>query len=62
MTGAGMYHEVLWPVACFGAFFVTPLLLWRFSRIGDSVLVLADSSVVALLAYLFAVQPYVPKM
>jgi hypothetical protein len=58
VTGVGMYHEVFWPVACFGAFFVTPLLLRRFSRIGDSVLVLADSSVVALLAYLFAVEPY----
>jgi hypothetical protein len=62
VPGAGMYHEALWPVVCFGAFFVTPLLLYRFSRIGDSVLVFADSAVVALFAYLFAVQPYVPKM
>jgi hypothetical protein len=62
VPGVGLYYEVLWPVACFGACFVTPLLLCRFSRIGDSVLVLADSSVVALLAYLFAVQPYIPKM
>jgi hypothetical protein len=57
-----MYHEALWPVVCFGAFFVTPLLLYRFSRISDSVLVFADSAVVALFAYLFAAQPYVPKM
>jgi hypothetical protein len=62
LPGVGMYHEALWPVVCFGAFLVTPLLLYRFSRIGDSVLVVTDSSVVALLAYLFAVQPYVPKM
>jgi hypothetical protein len=61
MPGIGLYYDVLWPVACFGVFFVTPFLLCRFSRIGDSVLVLADSSVVALLTYLFAVQPYVPK-
>jgi hypothetical protein len=62
IPGVGMYHEVLWPVACFGAFFITPLQLYRFSRIGDSVLVVADSSVVALLAYVFASGPYVPKM
>jgi hypothetical protein len=56
-------YEVLWPVACFGTFFVTPLMLCRFSRIGDSVLhVLADSAVVALVTFLFVVQPYVPKM
>jgi hypothetical protein len=62
VAAAGEGYEALWPVACFGAFFVTPILLFRFSRIGDSVLVFADSSVVALLAYLFAVQPYVPKL
>jgi hypothetical protein len=64
-TGAGVPgagYDALWPVACFGAFFVVPLLLRRFSRIGDSVLVLADSAVVALLTYLFAVLPYVPRM
>ena len=60
--GYGSLFDVFWPVACFGAFFVTPLLLCRFSRIGDSILVLADSTVVALLAYLFAVEPYIPKM
>ena len=38
MPGVGMYREVFWPVACFGAFVVAPLLLRRFSRIGDSVL------------------------
>ena len=62
VLGTGIYHESLWPVACFGTFFVAPLLLRRFSRIGDSVLVLADSSAVALLTYLFAVSPYVPLM
>jgi hypothetical protein len=61
MQGVGLLLEVLWPLACFGAFFVTPLLLSRFSRVGDVVLVLADSSVVALVTYLFAVQPYVPR-
>jgi hypothetical protein len=61
IPGVGMYHEALWPAACVGAFLVTPLLPYRFSRIGDSVLVVADSSVVALLAYVFAVGPYVPK-
>jgi hypothetical protein len=60
VPGAG--YDALWPVACFGAFFTTPLLLRRFSQVGESVLVLADSSVVALLTYLFAVQPYVPRM
>ena len=60
--GGGSPFAVFWPVACFGAFFVTPVLLCRFSRIGDSILVLADSSAVALLAYLFAVEPYIPKM
>jgi hypothetical protein len=58
--GAG--SDALWPVACFGVFLVTPLLLRRFSPVGDSILVLADSSAVALLTYLFAVQPYVPRM
>ena len=27
----GVASDVLWPVACFGAFFVLPLFLWRFS-------------------------------
>lgn len=60
--GRGGGFDVLWPVTCFGAFFVAPLLLRRFSRIGDSMLLVADSAVVALLTYLFAVEPYVPKM
>jgi hypothetical protein len=55
-------YEVLWPVAVFGVFLVTPLWLRRFSRISDSVLVLADSSVVALLTYYFALERYIPKM
>jgi hypothetical protein len=54
--------EVLWPVTCFGFFFVAPHLLVRFSRAKDSVLVLADAAVVALLTYVFAAQPYVPKI
>lgn len=61
-SGTMPVSDVFWPVGCFGAAFVIPLLLHRFSRIGDSVLVLADSSVVALLAYLFVVVPYVPRM
>jgi hypothetical protein len=61
VPGAGLFFEVFWPVACFGLFFVTPLLLRRFSRIGDPALLLADSSVVALLAYVFAVRAYIPK-
>ena len=61
LPGFSRFHEVLWPVACFGVFFVGPLLLRRFYRVGDWVLVLADSSVVALLAYLFAIEPYVPR-
>jgi hypothetical protein len=64
-TGVGAGGEgfdVLWPATCFGVFFVAPLLLRRFSRIGDSVLTVADSAGVALLTYLFAVEPYVPMM
>ena len=29
VLGPGIYHESLWPVACFGIFFVAPLLLRR---------------------------------
>ncbi len=57
----GAYH-VVWPAACFGLFFVAPYLLVRFSRVNESVLVLADASAVALLAYVFALGPYVPKI
>jgi hypothetical protein len=60
--GRGEGFDVLWPVTCFGVFFVAPLLLRRYTRIGDSVLLVADSAVVALLTYLFAVEPYVPKI
>ena len=55
-------YDVLWPAACFGLFFVTPHLLIRFSRVNHGVLMLADASVVALLTYVFAVQPYVPRV
>jgi hypothetical protein len=58
---SGLY-DVFWPVACFGLFFVTPHLLLRFSRVNESVLVLADSSVVALLTYVFAIHEYVPRL
>jgi hypothetical protein len=58
----GGAYDAFWPVACFGLFFVTPHLLVRFSRINDSVLVLADSAVVALLTYMFAIHEYVPKL
>jgi hypothetical protein len=34
----------------------------RFSRINDSVLVLADSAAVALLTNLFAIHPYLPTL
>jgi hypothetical protein len=61
-ASAGVASDVLWPVGCFGAFVVLPLLLWRFSRIGDRALVVADSAAVALLTYHFAVAPYVPRM
>jgi hypothetical protein len=57
----GMAYAVLWPVACFGAFLVLPLFLWRFSGIGDRALLIADSAAVALLTYHFAVTPYVPR-
>jgi hypothetical protein len=62
LLGPGIYHDSLWPVACFGIFFVAPLLLRRFLRIGDPALVLADSSAVALLTYLVAVKPWIPLM
>jgi hypothetical protein len=64
-TGIGIFvsvYGVYWPVACFGLFFVAPHLVVRFSRFNDSVLVLADSSVVALLTYFFAIMPYVPRL
>jgi hypothetical protein len=54
--------DVLWPVACFGFFFVAPHLLVRYSRANPRVLVLADATVVALSTYLFEIQPFVPKM
>jgi hypothetical protein len=55
-------YAALWPAVCFGLFFVTPHLLIRFSRANDGVLVLADASVVTLLTYVFALQPYVPML
>jgi hypothetical protein len=58
----GIAYDVLWPAACFGAFFVLPLFLCRFSRIGDRALLVADSAAVALLTYHFAVRPYLPRM
>jgi hypothetical protein len=58
----GGAYDVFWPVACFGLFFVTPHLLVRFSRANDSVLVLADSAVVALLTHVFAIHEYVPRL
>ncbi len=57
-----VFYEVFWPAACFGLFFVLPHLLVRFSRVSEKVLVLADSSIVALLTYVFAVLEYVPKL
>lgn len=60
--GRGGGYDVLWPLACFGVFIVAPLLFCRFSRIGDSVLLLADAAAVALLTYLFAVDPYIPNV
>ena len=58
----GFVYAVFWPVACFGLCFVAPHLFIRRSGRNDSALLLADSAVVALLTYLFAVEPYVPKM
>jgi hypothetical protein len=58
----GNIYAFFWPVVCFGLFFVAPHLIIRFSRVNDSVLVLADSSVVALVTYVFAIEPYVPKL
>lgn len=60
-TGYMIEHDVVWPLACFGVLIVIPLLLRRFTRAGDWVLLLVDSSAVALLANALAVQPYVPK-
>jgi hypothetical protein len=58
----GDAYGVFWPVACFGLFFVIPHILVRFSRTRESVLVLADSAVVALLTYVFAIHEYVPSL
>jgi hypothetical protein len=58
----GTAYDVFWPVLCFALFFVGPYLLVRFSRVNDSVLVLADSAVVALLTYIFAIHEYVPRL
>ena len=58
----GAAYAVFWPVACFGLFFVTPHLYIRRSGMNDRAFLLADSAVVALLTYLFAVEPYIPKL
>jgi hypothetical protein len=58
----GSAYAVFWPVICFGLFFVAPHLVMRFLRVNDSLLMLADSSVVALLTYVFAIEPYVPRV
>jgi hypothetical protein len=58
----GTAYDVFWPVACFGLCFVTPHLFVRFFRVNESALVLADSSVVALLTYIFAIHEYVPRL
>jgi hypothetical protein len=56
------FHPVFWPVACFGLFFVTPLLLRRFYQAGDWVWPLVDSTAVAMLTYYFVIAAYVPRV
>ena len=58
----GLAYAVFWPAACFGLCFVTPHLLIRRTGPNDRALLLADAAVVALLAYFFAVEPYVPRL
>jgi uncharacterized membrane protein len=55
-------YEVTWPVLCFGIFCVTPLLLCRFSRIGDSLLILADSSLLAIMINVLVINDNIPKL
>lgn len=54
--------DVLWPLACFGVFFVIPILLRHSTRFGDSVLIFADAAFVTLLAYVFVVNAYIPRV
>jgi hypothetical protein len=55
-------YEVIWPVLCFGIFGVTALLIRRFSRIGDSLSIFADSSLLAILVNLFIISENIPKL
>jgi hypothetical protein len=58
--GVGLYYKVFWPVAGFAIFVVAPLWLRRFWGVSEWVLVLADAFVVAVLADLFVMQPFLP--
>lgn len=59
---ARLLYDVFWPVASFGVCVVAPMLIRRFADAGDSILLLPDSAGVALLTYVFAVEPFVPRM
>jgi cytochrome bd-type quinol oxidase subunit 2 len=62
-TGAlSAIYPIGWPIACFGLCIVAPYLLIRRSGTNNSALLLADSAVVALLTYVLAIEPYVPRL
>lgn len=49
-------------VICFGIFCVTPLLLRRFSRVGDSLLILVDSSLLAIITNMLMINENIPEL